>query len=130
MAYFGLTVPYVVETIRNANSSISAGDVEEGKRKYIVRAEGEINSEKQVKDIVLISEQDSTGRYGRVKVSDIANVEFTFKEPRAVIRFLGQSSIAINAVRETERFSKILYSPKISFDSLFSGSKFKFPEYP
>ena len=101
MAYFGLTVPYVVETIRNANSSISAGDVEEGKRKYIVRAEGEINSEKQVKDIVLISEQDSTGRYGRVTVSDIANVEFTFKEPRAVIRFLGQSSIAINAVRET-----------------------------
>ncbi len=101
MAYFGLTVPYVVETIKNANSSISAGDVEEGKRKYIVRAEGEINSEKQVKDIVLISEQDSTGRYGRVTVSDIANVEFTFKEPRAVIRFLGQSSIAINAVRET-----------------------------
>ena len=101
MAYYGLTVPGVIKTIQSANSSISAGDIEEGKRKYIVRAEGEISSEKEVNDIVLISEQNVNGRYGRVIVSDIAEVEFTYKEPRSIIRFLGQSSIAINAVRET-----------------------------
>ncbi len=101
MAYFGLTVPKVIEIIREANSSISAGDVKEGKREYIVRAEGEIQSEEQVKEIVLISEQDLNGRYGRVTVDDIANVEFTFKEPRAAIRYLGHQSIAINAVRQT-----------------------------
>ena len=88
MAYYGLTVPKVIETIREANSSISAGDVKEGKREYIVRAEGEIQSEKQVKEIVLISEQDLNGRYGRVTVNDIAKVDFTFKEPRAAIRYL------------------------------------------
>ncbi len=101
MAYYGLTVPRVIETIREANSSISAGDVNEGKREYIVRAEGEIKSEKQVKEIVLISEQDLNGRFGRVTVNDVANVEFTFKEPRAIIRFLGNQSIAINAVRQS-----------------------------
>ena len=101
MAYFGLTVPRVIDTIKEANSSISAGDVKEGKREYIVRAEGEIQSEKQVKEIVLISEQDLNGRFGRVTVDDIANVEFTFKEPRAAIRYLGEQSIAINAVRQT-----------------------------
>ncbi len=99
MAYYGLTVANVVNILRNENSSISAGDVEEGKRKYVVRAEGEIKSEQQVNDIVLISEQDNNGRYGRVTISNIANVEFTYKEPRAIIRFLGQSSIAINAIR-------------------------------
>ena len=101
MAYFGLTVPKVIKVIREANSSISAGDVKEGKREYIVRAEGEIQSEIQVKEIVLISEQDLNGRFGRVTVDDIAQVEFTFKEPRAAIRYLGKQSIAINAVRQT-----------------------------
>ena len=44
MAYYGLTVPKVIKIIREANSSISAGDVNEGKREYIVRAEGEIKT--------------------------------------------------------------------------------------
>ena len=101
MAYYGLTVPKVINIIRQANSSISAGDVKEGKREYIVRAEGEIQSEKQVEEVVLISEQDLNGRFGRVTVNDIANVEFTYKEPRAIIRFLGNQSIAINAIRQT-----------------------------
>ena len=101
MAYYGLTVSNVVDIIRNENSSISAGDVEEGKRKYVVRAEGEIKTVNQVNDIVLISEQDFKGRYGRVIISDIAKVEFTFKEPRAIIRFLGKPSIAINAIRQS-----------------------------
>ena len=101
MAYYGLTVPKVIKIIREANSSISAGDVNEGKREYIVRAEGEIKTEQQVKEIVLISEQDLNGRFGRVNVNDIADVEFTFKEPRAIIRFLGNDSIAINAIRQS-----------------------------
>ena len=100
MAYYGLTVTKIINIIRQANSSISAGDVKEGKREYIVRAEGEIQSEKQVKEIVLISEQDLNGRFGRVTVKDIANVEFTYKEPRAIIRYLGNQSIAINAIRQ------------------------------
>ncbi len=101
MAYYGLTVPNVIDIIKSANSSISAGDIEEGKREYIVRAEGEITSEKQVNEIVLISGQDTEGRFGRVTISDIADVEFTFKEPRAIIRYLGESSIAINAIRQS-----------------------------
>ncbi len=119
MAYYGLTVPKVVDIIRNENSSISAGDVEEGKRKYVVRAEGEIKSEKQVNAIVLISEQDYKGRYGRVTISDIANVEFTYKEPRAIIRYLGQSSIAINAIRQTgANVIDVMEEIKLTIDNL------------
>ncbi|MBF96378.1 MAG: acriflavin resistance protein [Pelagibacterales bacterium] len=101
MAFYGLTVPKIVDILRNENTSISAGDIEEGKRKYIVRAEGEIQSIKQLEEIVLISDLDQRSRYGRVTIADIAKVEFTFKEPRSVIRYLGESSIAINAVRES-----------------------------
>ncbi len=101
MANYGLTVPEIALALQRANASISAGDVEEGKRRYIVRAEGEFQTPEQVKNVVLISENDEDGRFGRVTVSDIAIVEFTHKEPTSNIRFLGSSSLAINAVRQS-----------------------------
>jgi HAE1 family hydrophobic/amphiphilic exporter-1 len=101
MAYYGLTVPEVALALQRANASISAGDVEEGKRRYIVRAEGEFQTPDQVKNVVLISNLNENGRFSRVKVKDIATVEFTHKEPISNIRFLGDSSLAINAVRQS-----------------------------
>lgn len=101
MAYYGLTVPEVALALQRANASISAGDVEEGKRRYIVRAEGEFQTPDQVKNVVLISNLNENGRFSRVTVKDIATVEFTHKEPISNIRFLGDSSLAINAVRQS-----------------------------
>ena len=100
MAQYGLTVDGVVRSLRLANASFSAGDVEEGKRRYVVRIEGEFETVKQVTDVVLTSAEDrATGRIGRVTVGDIAEVRFTYKEARAYIRFLGEDSLAVNAVR-------------------------------
>ena len=101
MAYYSLTVPQIVEALKRANTSISAGDVEEGKRRYLVRAEGEFQKPDQIKDVVLISENKENNRFGRVTVADIGIVNFTHKEPRSNIRFLGDSSLAISAVRQS-----------------------------
>ena len=101
MAYYSLTVPQIVEALKRANTSISAGDVEEGKRRYLVRAEGEFQKPDQIKDVVLISENKENNRFGRVTVADIGTVNFTHKEPRSNIRFLGDSSLAISAVRQS-----------------------------
>ena len=43
-ARYGLTVSDMTRALRAANASMSAGDVEEGKRRYVVRTEGELNS--------------------------------------------------------------------------------------
>ncbi len=102
MARYGLTVPAVVNAMRAANASVSAGDVEEGKRRYVVRAEGEFETIDQVRNVVLTSEEDQlSGRIGRVTVGDIADVRFATKEPRAAIRFLGYDALAVNAIRAT-----------------------------
>ncbi|MDV7340133.1 efflux RND transporter permease subunit [Terasakiella sp. A23] len=102
MSQYQLTVPEVVSALREANASISAGDVDEGKRRYVVRTEGELTTTQQVSDIVIRSTRDNaSGRLARVKISDIAEVTFDYKEPRATIRRLGQPAIAMNAVRET-----------------------------
>ena len=67
----------------------------------LVRAEGEFQNPDQIKNVVLISENQENNRFGRVTVADIGDVRFTHKEPTSNIRFLGDSSIAINAVRQS-----------------------------
>ncbi len=102
MAQFGLTVTGVVQTLRGANASITAGDVDEGKRRYVVRTEGEFSALEDVRSVLLRSENDAdTGRFGRVTVGDIATVQFKSKDPTARIRFNGTPAIAVNAIRES-----------------------------
>jgi len=102
MARYGLTVPQVVDALRRANVSVSAGDVEEGKRRYVVRSEGEFTEPAQVRSVLLRTLSDpASGRIARVTVGDIADVRFGYKEPTASIRHLGEPAIAFNAVRET-----------------------------
>lgn len=102
LSQYQLSVPDVVNALRNANASISAGDVDEGKRRYVVRTEGELTSTEHVENVVIRSTRDvATGRLARVRVADISEVTFDYKEPRANIRRMGQPAIAMNAVRET-----------------------------
>ncbi len=101
MARFGLTVPDVVGALRAANASVSAGDVEEGKRRYVVRTEGELSTIKQVRQVLLRSERETeSGRVARVTVGDIAEVDYAHKKPRARIRHMASPSMAMSATRE------------------------------
>jgi len=102
LARYGLTISDVTGALRAANASISAGDVDEGKRRYVVRTEGELSQLEEVRKVVLRSSDDAaTGRLARVTVDDIAEVSFGFKEPTSSIRILGEPGLAFNAVRET-----------------------------
>jgi len=102
LSQYQLTVPQVVSALRAANASISAGDVEEGKRRYVVRTEGELRTPEEVENVVVRSTHDDTsGRLARVRVADIAAVSFAYKEPEALIRRLGEPGLALNAQRDT-----------------------------
>jgi HAE1 family hydrophobic/amphiphilic exporter-1 len=102
LARYRLTVGEVVDALRRANTSVSAGDVDEGKRRYMVRVEAELNTVKTIEEVVLRSEADpATGRLARVVVRDIAEVAFAYREPVATIRMLGMQAMAFNAQRET-----------------------------
>ncbi|MEO1471422.1 MAG: efflux RND transporter permease subunit, partial [Pseudomonadota bacterium] len=104
LAQYRLTIPEVLSKLRAESVSLSAGDVDEGKRRYVVRAEGELNEIDAVQGVVLrAGASDATAgdfRGGRVFVSDVAEVRFGYKEPTARIRQRGQASIAVNAIRE------------------------------
>ncbi len=99
LARFDLTVPEVVRILRSENISLSAGDVEEGKRRYVVRAEGNLNTAEAIEEVVLRSDIGSGGS-GRVRVGDVADVGFAYQDPTARLRFRGEPGLAFNIVRE------------------------------
>jgi HAE1 family hydrophobic/amphiphilic exporter-1 len=102
MARYRLTVTDVVATMRAANSSVSAGDVDEGKRRYVVRTEGEFTTIQDVENVVVRSQSEGLGGgVARVTIGDIAEVVYDYSEPSARIRVNGRPALAINTVRET-----------------------------
>lgn len=105
MARYGLTVPEVLNRLRLANVAVTGGDVEEGKRRYVVRTEAELNTVEAIRDVVLRTDDTGgpttgTGGIGRVLVGDIATVEYGYKKPTARVRTNGHPAIAINATRQ------------------------------
>ncbi|GAB6053125.1 efflux RND transporter permease subunit [Magnetospira thiophila] len=102
LARYRLTVPRVIAALRQANASVSAGSVDEGKRRYVVRTEGEFTTLEQVRQVQLRTEQDAdSGQVSRVTIGDIAEVRFGHSEREATIRRMGQPALGINTVRET-----------------------------
>jgi len=102
MAKYGLTIPAVVAALRRANISLSAGEVNEGKRRYVVRFEGELTAASAIKRVLVRTVEDrATGRVARVTVGDIADVRFGYKDPTSSIRASGQPALVFNVLRDT-----------------------------
>ncbi|EDP61482.1 acriflavin resistance protein D [alpha proteobacterium BAL199] len=102
LARFQITVPQVVTALRQANASISGGAVEEGKRRYTVRTQGDLDSPAAVREVALRTDTDpATGRVARVTVNDVANVTFDYKEAVSNIRRFGVPAIGMPMYRET-----------------------------
>ncbi|HFA59427.1 MAG TPA: efflux RND transporter permease subunit, partial [Rhodospirillales bacterium] len=102
LALYRLTVGDVSRALREANIALTAGAVEEGKRRYVVRVEGDLATPEEVAAVLLRSVVDATtGRIARIRIGDIATVQYGHRRPVARIRFLGEPALALNATRET-----------------------------
>ncbi|KPJ76761.1 MAG: hypothetical protein AMJ54_10520 [Deltaproteobacteria bacterium SG8_13] len=90
-----ITVPELIRALDLENRNISAGDFDEGKRRYIARTVGEYGSPEEVEAVII-------RRVGGapVTVSDVARVEFGYNDPQVVVRHVGTPTIVMNAVRE------------------------------
>ncbi|MEW5910833.1 MAG: efflux RND transporter permease subunit, partial [Thermodesulfobacteriota bacterium] len=95
MASRQVTMNELVRALDIENKTISAGDFDEGKRRYIVRTVGEYESEAEVSDVIIKRIKGAP-----VKVKDIARVNLGFEDPRMIVRAKGVPTIVLNAVRE------------------------------
>lgn len=91
-----ITINQVRQVLIGQNADTSAGEFWEGKRRWVVRTLGQFRSPEQV-EAQLLTMQDGAP----VFVRDIGEVRMGYKKPEGVVRRFGESSIAINCVRET-----------------------------
>ena len=91
-----LTLTQVRNVLRGQNADTSAGDFWEGKRRWVVRTLGQFRTPEQVENQLLAIRDGAP-----VFVRDVAEVRLGYKKPDGLVRRFGESSIAINAIRET-----------------------------
>ncbi|MFQ5743403.1 MAG: efflux RND transporter permease subunit [Acidobacteriota bacterium] len=92
----GLTLSQVGRALDAENNDVSAGDFDEGKRRYVVRTMGKYRSPEEVEEVVLAWRQGAP-----VYVRDVATVRLGFQDAEEVVRQRGEPTIAINASRQT-----------------------------
>lgn len=91
-----LTISNVRQVLRGQNEDTSAGDYWEGKRRWVVRTLGQFRKPEDVEQ-QLLAIRDGNPVY----VSDVAEVRLGYKKADGLVRRFGESSIAVNALRET-----------------------------
>jgi len=101
LAGYGLTVPSVLQALRDANISLTAGAVEEGKRRYTVRTDSETDTVEKVSSVVVQTSYDTGGRLADVTVGDIAEVRLDYAKPTSNRRFNGIPMISVNVIRDS-----------------------------
>jgi HAE1 family hydrophobic/amphiphilic exporter-1 len=85
---YSLTINDVINTLRSENVNISAGTLDMGRRTYRVRTVSKFTNIKEIQELIVYS-----NRQTRIKIKDIATVQFGLEDPIFVAKFLGKDGI-------------------------------------
>lgn len=111
LASYNLTIPQVINILQKENVDVSAGTQNMGRRAYRIRTVHKFSTPQEIKDIILVSNQEQ-----RVTVGDIADVDFGYETANSVAMFLGkdgiflgvQPSANVNVIDLTNEVEKIV----------------------
>jgi len=96
LAERGLTLTDVRNAVRARNRDVSGGDIESGKRRYLLRTVGRFDSVESLEDLVLARSGDAITRLG-----DVANVRLDHFEIQAKSYVDGSPVLSLSVRRET-----------------------------
>jgi HAE1 family hydrophobic/amphiphilic exporter-1 len=96
LSAYGLTLQEFIRGLDQDNVNISAGSLDEGKRRYIVRTLAKYETPAQVEAVAL---KMASGE--RVFVRDVAEARFGYERADISVRQNGEPSIALNVLRES-----------------------------
>lgn len=96
LAAYDITIAEVATALNRENENISAGDFDEGKRKFIARTVGQYQSPNDVGNVVIKYINGAP-----IYVHDIAEVRLGYAKPSATVSEKGRPTIAVNAKRQT-----------------------------
>lgn len=96
LAARGLTLTQVRNAIRERNRDISGGDVDSGKRRYLIRTMGRFDSPAELGQLIIASRDDTL-----VRLDDVAEIRLHHAEVRQRSYFNGTDVISLSIKRET-----------------------------
>ncbi len=96
LAHRGLSLTDVRNAIRDRNHDTSAGDLNEGKRRYLIRTTGRFKDLDELKSLI-IDHQNNTD----IKLQDVATVKLDHYETSGVSIINDENSIAMAVRRES-----------------------------
>ncbi|MGD8435363.1 MAG: efflux RND transporter permease subunit, partial [Syntrophobacterales bacterium] len=96
LAAHHITIAEVSAALNQENENISAGDFDEGKRKFIARTVGQYQSPSDVENVVIKYINGAP-----IYVRDIAEVRLGYAKPSATVHEKNRPTIAVNAKRQT-----------------------------
>jgi len=88
LASYGLTIPQVISILQGENVDVSAGILNVERRAYRIRTVHKFTNIQEIEDVILISNREQ-----RVRVKDIAKVDFGYETASSVAMFLGKDGI-------------------------------------
>ena len=95
LAERGITLAQVRDAVRGRNRDTSAGDVELGKRRYLLRTVGRFDSLEEMERLIVDREGNSL-----VRLADVADVQESYYEQRDLSFAGGKPSMSISVDRE------------------------------
>jgi multidrug efflux pump subunit AcrB len=95
LAERGVSATQLRDAIRGRNSDSSAGDLDGGKRRYLVRTVGRFDTIQDMEDLILARSEDSL-----VRLKDVATVTLDHFELRELNYFNSQPSLRASVRRE------------------------------
>ena len=96
LATRGLTLIDVRDALRGDNQDTSAGDLWEGKRRYIVRTLGQFRSLEEVANQIVATQNGQP-----IYLHEVADVEMGHAKPTGFVRRFGVENLAISVSRES-----------------------------
>ena len=96
LAERNLTLAEVRGAIRERNIDVSAGDIDSGKRRYLMRTVGRFETLDDLRNLILVRRGDAVTR-----LEDIAKVELEHSELRSFSYSDGEPNIRLSLVRRT-----------------------------
>ncbi len=96
LAERNLTLADVRRAIRDRNIDISAGDIDSGKRRYLMRTVGRFKTLEDLETLILVRRGDAITRLG-----DVAHIELEHAELRSLSYSDGEPNIRLSLVRQT-----------------------------
>ena len=92
----GLTITAVRDAIRRRNQDVSGGEIDSGKRRYLLRTVGRFEDVQQLGNLIVETRGDALIRLG-----DVADIELDHFEIRSLSFSDGDPTISLSVSRET-----------------------------